>query len=76
MPGKVFKVWPKRTKRLSGQVITPEMVVIVTTKYYTPTPFYNGWEEVRAVYMNMYLVDIKRMGCCQADFNFEVIDKF
>jgi len=29
---KVFKVWPKRVKRTNGTVLTPEMVVIVTTK--------------------------------------------
>lgn len=75
MVGKVFRVWPKRIRRLAGQVIAPEMVVTVTTQYYTPTPFYRGWEEVRAAYMTIYRVDIKQMGCVQGDFNFQVLDK-
>jgi len=36
--GNVFKVWPKRTKRVNGQVLTPEMEIIVTTKIYTSDP--------------------------------------
>lgn len=75
MIGKVFRVWPKRTRRLAGQVIVPEMVVTVVTKIYTPTPFYGGWEEVRTAYLSIYQVDIKRMGCIQGDFNYVVLDK-
>ena len=71
MIGKVFRVWPKRTRRLAGQV----MVVTVVTKLYTPTPFYGAWEEVRTAFLTIYQVDIKRMGCVQADFNYEVLDK-
>ena len=29
---KVFKVWPKRVKRVNGTVLTPEMDIVVTTK--------------------------------------------
>ena len=29
---KVFRITPKRTKRVNGQVITPEMVITVTTR--------------------------------------------
>ena len=31
---KVFKVWPKRVKRVNGTVLTPEMVIIVKKKYF------------------------------------------
>lgn len=75
MVGKVFRVWPRRTKRLAGQVIAPEMVVTMVTQFYAPTPFARGLEEVRAAYLNIYRVDIKRMGCIQGDFFFEILDK-
>ena len=39
---KVFQITPKRTKRVNGTVLTPEMVVTVTTQMHTSTPFYNG----------------------------------
>ena len=29
---KVFRITPKRTRRVNGQVITPEMVITVTTQ--------------------------------------------
>lgn len=39
---KVFQVRPKRIKRSNGTVLTPDMVVTVTTQQHTTTPFYNG----------------------------------
>ena len=39
---KVFQVKPKRLKRSNGTVLTPDMVVTVTTMQHTATPFYNG----------------------------------
>ena len=41
---RVFQVKPKRLKRSNGTVLTPEMVVTVTTMQHTATPFY---KEVR-----------------------------
>ena len=38
---KVFQVKPKRIKRSNGTVLTPDMVVNVTTLQHTATPFYN-----------------------------------
>ena len=38
---KVFQVKPKRLKRSNGTVLTPDMVVTVTTMQHTATPFYN-----------------------------------
>ncbi len=36
---KVFQVKPKRIKRSNGTVLTPEMVVTVTTMQHTVNPF-------------------------------------
>ena len=45
---KVFRITPKRVKRSNGQVLTPEMVITVTTKSHTTTPFYNGAVEIKS----------------------------
>lgn len=47
---KVFQIIPKRIKRANGTVLTPEMVVTVTTQMHTSTPFYNGAKEVQEAY--------------------------
>ena len=47
---KVFQITPKRIKRTNGTVLTPEMVVTVTTQSHTSTPFYNGAKEVQEAY--------------------------
>ena len=39
---KVFRITPKRVKRVNNTVLTPEMTVVVTTQSHTSTPFYNG----------------------------------
>lgn len=49
---RVFQVKPKRLKRSNGTVLTPEMVVTVTTMQHTATPFYNGAKEVQEAYCN------------------------
>ena len=51
---KVFQVKPKRLKRSNGTVLTPDMVVTVTTLQHTATPFYNGAKEVQEAYMRIY----------------------
>lgn len=52
---KVFQVKPKRLKRSNGTVLTPDMVVTVTTMQHTATPFYNGAKEVQEAYMRIYV---------------------
>ena len=47
---KVFQVKPKRIKRSNGTVLTPEMVVTVTTLQHTTTPFYNGQGGAGGIY--------------------------
>lgn len=47
------RVKPKRLKRSNGTVLTPDMVVTVTTMQHTATPFYNGAKEVHK-YMDFY----------------------
>ena len=54
---KVFQVRPKRIKRSNGTVLTPDMVVTVTTQQHTTTPFYNGAKELQEVYMRIYAFD-------------------
>ncbi len=60
---KVFQVKPKRLKRSNGTVLTPDMVVTVTTMQHTATPFYNGAKEVQEAYMRIYAFDYKK-ACC------------
>lgn len=70
---KVFKVIPKRTKRVNGTVLTPEMSVTVTTRMHTTTPFYNGAQEVAEAYMRIYGFDYKKACCSVNDFDFKAI---
>lgn len=50
---KAFQVKPKRLKRSNGTVLTPDMVVTVTTMQHTATSFYNEAKEVHK-YMDLY----------------------
>ena len=67
---KVFQVKPKRIKRSNGTVLTPDMVVNVTTLQHTATPFYNGAKEIQEQYMRMYQFDYKKSNCSKYDFEF------
>ena len=67
---RVFQVKPKRLKRSNGTVLTPEMVVTVTTMQHTATPFYNGAKEVQEAYMRIYAFDYKKACCNPNDFEF------
>ncbi|WP_300699193.1 DUF6140 family protein [uncultured Bacteroides sp.] len=71
---KVFQIIPKRTKRVNGTVLTPEMMVTVTTQMYTATPFYNGAKEVQEAYMRLYNFDYKKTCCSSNDFDFKKLD--
>lgn len=71
---KVFQVIPKRTKRTNGTVLTPEMVVTVTTQMHTTIPFYNGAKEVQEAYMRLYNFDYKKACCSVNDFEFKRLD--
>ena len=71
---KVFKVTPKRTKRVNGQVLTPEMTIIVTTRSHTSTPFYNGAVEIKEKYMQEYGFDYKKACCGPSDFEVKKLD--
>lgn len=39
---KVFRIMPKRIKRVNNTVLTPDMIITVTTRQHTTDPFYNG----------------------------------
>ena len=71
---KVFKITPRRVKRVNNTVLTPEMTVVVTTQSHTYTPFYNGAKEVQEAYMRMYGFDYKKACCSANDFTFEKLD--
>ena len=71
---RVFKVWPKRVKRVNGTVLTPEMVIVVTTKIHVSNPFSNGAQEIKETYMRIYQFDYKKANCYQTDFNYVALD--
>ena len=71
---KVFRITPKRTKRVNGQVITPEMVITVTTRQHCLNPFYNGAVEIKEQYMRMYQFDYKKACMSVADFTYQALD--
>lgn len=70
----VFRITPKRIKRTNGQVLTPEMTVVVTCKMHTSDPFYNGAQEVQEAYMRLYGYDYKKAGCNKGYFDYEALD--
>lgn len=72
---RVFQVKPKRIKRSNGTVLTPDMVVTVTTLQHTTNPFYNGAKELQETYMRIYAFDYKKACCNQNDFEFVKLDK-
>lgn len=69
-----FQIIPKRVKHVNGTVLTPEMVVTVTTVQHTVTPFYNGAKEVQEAYMHLYGFDYKKACCSANDFDFRKLD--
>ena len=71
---KVFRVTPKRIKRTNGTVLTPDMVVTVTTAIHTTNPFSNGAKEIQEAYMRLYGFDYKKACCNQNDFDFVKLD--
>ena len=71
---RVFKVWPKRVKRVNGTVLTSEMVVVVTTKIHVSNPFSNGAQEIKDTYMRIYQFDYKKANYYQTYFNYVALD--
>lgn len=71
---KVFRITPKRVKRTNGTVLTPEMVVTVTTLQHTTDPFYNGAKEIKEAYKRIYAFDYEKACCYKSDFKVERLD--
>ena len=71
---KVFRITPKRIKRVNGTVLTPDMVITVTTRQHTSDPFYNGAVEIQEQYMRMFQFDYARAHCSKYDFVFVKLD--
>lgn len=65
---RVFKIVPKKTRKINGTVLTPDMTVTVTTRYYMPDPFCNGGIEEAEAYMQMYDFDFWQAACQKSDF--------
>ena len=70
---KVFKVTPKKVKRANGEVLSPDMEVVVTTASHCNSPFDNGAKELREMYMRLYGFDYRKANCTKADFDVEII---
>lgn len=71
---KVFKVTPKRVKKVNGTVLTPSMSVTITTQQHTNDPFYNGAKEIKETYLRLYLFDYQKACCSKNDFEFKKLD--
>lgn len=71
---RVFKVKPKRLKKVNGLVLTPEMEVIVTTKINMSDPFSNCAKELKEAYMRLYSFDYEKACCSRGDFDFAALD--
>ena len=71
---RVFKVKPKRLKKVNGLVLTPEMEVIVTTKINMSDPFSNCAKELKEAYMRLYSLDYEKACCNRGDFDFAALD--
>ncbi len=69
---KVFRVTPKRIKRVNGLVLTPDMVVVVTTQSHMLSSFNNGAKELKD-YMRIYGFDYQKANCTKSDFEVEVL---
>ena len=70
----VFPVKLKLLKLSNCTILTPDMVVTVTTIQHTATPFYNGAKEVQEAYMRLYAFDYKKACCNPNDFEFKKLD--
>ena len=71
---KVFRISPKRIKRVNGTVLTPEMEVTVSTTVPTSNPFYNGAKEIIAQSALLYGFDYKKACCTANDFTYKALD--
>ena len=59
---KVFQIIPKRIKHMNGTVLTPDMVVIVTTQSHTSNPFNKGAKEIQEAICGFTASITRRLG--------------
>lgn len=59
--------------RVNGQVLTPDMIVTITTKVPVSDPFYNNAIEIQEMYMRIYGFDYYKAKCRKSDFIVEPI---
>ncbi|MEE3385704.1 MAG: hypothetical protein VZR36_11540 [Prevotella sp.] len=55
-------------------MLTPDMLITVTTRSHTTIPFYNGAVEIKEQYMRMYQFGYKKACCSVSNFEFEKLD--
>lgn len=65
---KVFRITPKRIKRVNGTVLPSDMVITVTACTHTTDSFYNDAVEIQEQYMRMFQYDYKRANYSKYDF--------
>lgn len=70
---KRFRIIPKHTKSVNGQMLIPDMVVEVTTKKDALDPFNNNAVEIKEMYMRIYGFDYNKAKCHKNDFIVEPI---
>ena len=68
---RVFRIIPKRIKKTNGTVLTPQMIVTITTLHHTTDAFYNGAKEIKEMYMRLYSFDYQKACCNKNDFSYE-----
>jgi hypothetical protein len=71
---RVFKITPKRIKKVNGTVLTPDMSITVTTAQAVNCPFSNGAKEIKEMYMRMFSFDYKKAICTKSDFDVKKLD--
>lgn len=72
---KVFKVIPKRNRAVNGESLTPAMEVVVTTKFYTNSPFNStSIDQVIETYKRIYGFDYRKCACMPTDFDYYPLD--
>lgn len=70
---RAFQVWPKRVKKGGGQILTPEMIVVVSIPGYPASPFHSGAKELKAEYMNRYHCNLDKIVYNPGDFDFRIL---
>ena len=73
---RVFQVKPKSTIRSNGTIVTPEMVVTITSERLFPNQlFLNDAKEIKDAYMRQYGNDYSKARWSSWDFEVKELGK-